>query len=246
MSKKVSRSRGWCFTHNNPRKWDAKFLDWLYTERTDVQYIISGLEVGKNGTQHIQGYIYFKDAKTFDKVQKILYDGCHIEPQKAKENVKAYCYCMKDNNYIEIGDRPRQGHRTDMEVIKHDIIAGKDDKYLYTNYFSQMCQYGRQLRDSRRYLRKYASTDLIIYDSNTVKDVYGDMGKYKNPLVVQCVAELDPERLQHVYWSRVHDAIYYPQSVGLCQTPLGQEIKCCLYDIDASFSDSECYDSTSD
>ena len=234
MTAKTTRSRGWCFTHNNPKQFDAKYIYHLYKSHADIKYVIVGLEEGKNGTPHFQGYIYFVDAKSFKKVKELLFDDCHIEPQKAKANVKAYCYCMEDDNYIEYGERPRQGNRTDLEVIKHDIIDGKDDRYLYQNYFSQMCQYSRQIRDARHHLMRFKDVHLILYDSETISNVYDEVSdkRYVNPLVIQSYAEIDCDRLSHIYYSRGHDAIYYPQCLMIAQHPIGMEIERCLYDND--------------
>lgn len=230
--KSSKRSRGWCFTHNNPTELDSAYLYKLYEDRLDIEYIISGLEVGRNGTPHIQGYIYFKDAKSFKKVKSLLIDDCHIEAQKSKSNAKAYVYCMKENNYIELGERPRQGHRTDLEAIKHDIIAGKDFKYLWKTYFAQTCQYSRQFAAAREYLRDYDRTALILYDEHTIQQVYQSKSEYENPLIVECDAMLNFDRLSHAYYSRKYDAIFYPNSYGLSQHPIHTEIKYCLYDIE--------------
>lgn len=55
-------------------------------------------------------------------LKKCFGDRYRWDKQRAKKNVAAYCYCMEDGDYIEFGERPRQGHRTDLEVIKHDLL----------------------------------------------------------------------------------------------------------------------------
>jgi len=97
----VIRSRGYCFTINNPTQIDDDNVDILVTKAI---YVIVGKEVGESGTPHYQGYAWFQNALTFATVQRIL-TRAHIEKAKAgpTENI---AYCKKENNFQEWGNPP--------------------------------------------------------------------------------------------------------------------------------------------
>lgn len=52
----AQKFRGWCFTLNNYSEFDIDTL-----AKVDCVYIVYGIEVGKEFTSHLQGYIYFKN-----------------------------------------------------------------------------------------------------------------------------------------------------------------------------------------
>lgn len=168
----MSRSRGWCFTVNNWSTKDCAVLITLFDD-PNVTYLICGFEKGKSGTSHIQGYFYCTDAVSFKTAVKLLPEGAHIESQKASKNVEAYCYCMEDGDYCEFGERPRQGHRTDLEVIKHDILKKKPMLDVADKYFSQWCQYRRSFDEYARLKVKH-DTQLVVYDEKTNVLIYQD------------------------------------------------------------------------
>lgn len=98
-SNPTTRSRGWCYTWNNYTEDDWKnIVEWSDTETQ--QYVV-GKEVGASGTPHLQGYVYFKNAKTF-KQMKDKWGQVHWEKAKGKpdDNFK---YCSKDNDYKSKG-----------------------------------------------------------------------------------------------------------------------------------------------
>lgn len=120
-----TRSRGWCYTVNNYSDTDIDLLDDISNVAT---YLCYGKEVAPTtGTPHLQGYVYFDNAKTFSKIQKLLPKGSHIEVAKgnALENNN---YCKKDGDFKEFGTRPAQGKRSDIDLIKQEIISGKGMK----------------------------------------------------------------------------------------------------------------------
>lgn len=97
----VQRSRGWCFTINNPTEWDAVDIEQLGEQ---AQYVISGKEVGEEGTPHFQGYVYFSSLKSFQQIKDLL-PRAHIEKQRGSIDA-AIDYCKKEGDYKEIGERP--------------------------------------------------------------------------------------------------------------------------------------------
>lgn len=177
-AKPRNRSNGFCFTVNNYDQEDIEILKTFYENDDNCTYLIFGKEQGKKGTPHLQGYIYFKNKIEFNKVMK-QFVPWHVEAQKAKTNVKAYVYCMEDEDYYEFGERPRQGHRTDLEVIKHDLKKGKSIKAVSNEYFSQWCQYSRQF-DRFKSMHKPVDTKIVCFDQSKMKDQFNIIRKYPN------------------------------------------------------------------
>lgn len=96
----MSRSRAWTFTINN-------YTDASYDaiKEVDCKYLVVGKEVGEKGTPHLQGYIYFDNAKTLRAAKGLLPQQPHMEVAKgnAQQNFE---YCSKDGDFFEKGDRP--------------------------------------------------------------------------------------------------------------------------------------------
>lgn len=121
------RSRAWCITINN-----YTFEDMLSLHR-DLwyRYLIFGFEVGENGTEHIQGYVYFDEAKTMESLKKKL-PRAHLEPAKGTPE-QNFDYCKKDDEYYEDGIKPEQG-RAQWHKIKEAMANPKDNPHLFNQY----------------------------------------------------------------------------------------------------------------
>jgi len=100
------RSRGWCFTINNPTDEDHASIQKLVE---DAQYVIVGNEVGSEGTPHLQGYCFYKNTTRFSRIKDIL-PRAHIEKQKGN-NIAAIDYCKKDEDYKEWGIPPENNNQ---------------------------------------------------------------------------------------------------------------------------------------
>jgi len=117
-----TRSRGWCITLNNYTEEDIGRLDEL---STISMYLCYGKEVAPStGTPHLQGYIYFENAKSFATLLKLLPKGSHIEVAKGNA-LENKAYCEKDGDFYEFGTIPAQGKRNDIILIKQQIVEGK-------------------------------------------------------------------------------------------------------------------------
>lgn len=100
----TNRSRGWCFTVNNP----SEYYEELFITLRDTipwQYIVFGRERGESGTPHLQGYVYFTNKKSFTQVKEYLGQQAHIEPQRGPTQ-RAIEYCKKDGDIYEYGQAP--------------------------------------------------------------------------------------------------------------------------------------------
>lgn len=92
-----NRCRKWVFTLNN---WTDKEFDTI-TQRFKIlhaKYFI-GKEVGELGTPHLQGYVEFANATSFETLGALFNNRAHLEMArgKAMENIN---YCGKDGDYI--------------------------------------------------------------------------------------------------------------------------------------------------
>lgn len=114
----MSRSRSWCFTLNNYVQEDEARLRALAPE---VGYLIFGREIGENGTPHLQGYIFFKNAIALRSAKAKISDRAHLESSRGTPK-QASDYCKKDGNYEEYGELPKQGKRTDWERYKAWVL----------------------------------------------------------------------------------------------------------------------------
>lgn len=92
------RSRNWCFTRNN-------WKDTAVEDALECRYIIYGKEIGdETSTPHLQGFVSFKNPKTFSAVQTLM-PGCHLERTRGTPDEAAE-YCRKDGDYTERGTCP--------------------------------------------------------------------------------------------------------------------------------------------
>lgn len=95
----TQRSRAWVFTLNNPTSDDVVRLS-----ECGAAYGVYGRETGDEGTHHLQGYLYFKSARTLISLKKKL-PRAHLEPRKGSHE-QARDYCIKDGDFEEWGTPP--------------------------------------------------------------------------------------------------------------------------------------------
>lgn len=89
------RSRHWCFTLNNPSKQHMK----MCVDTTFGDSLISQYEKGDSETPHLQGYVYWKNARSKISCRKIFDGKAHWEVCR---NIEASIeYCRKDEGRIQ-------------------------------------------------------------------------------------------------------------------------------------------------
>jgi hypothetical protein len=137
---KNQRSRGWCFTWNNYTE-----DDFNHVKEIECEYLVVGKEVGESGTSHLQGYIYFKEAKSWLKMRKLLCDKAHIEATKGTP-VQASKYCKKDGDFFERGNLPGQGKRSDLEEVVAAVNEGLDLVTIATLFPIQWVKFEKGIR----------------------------------------------------------------------------------------------------
>lgn len=197
----MSHTRGYCFTLNNYTELDIEKLRTL-----DVDYLIFGREVGDEGTPHLQGFLYKKTKIRFKKIKRMLGKRYHIEAQKGSI-AQAIEYCMKDEDYEEIGDRPRQGKRTDLDLIKHDLKKNITEQQIANKYFSQWCQYRRAFREYRDLITQ-KNTLIVIYDPLSINSCK-KLTQYCRGQYIKIDFYQD---LLYTYYSQKYDYIHIQQT----------------------------------
>lgn len=121
----MSRSRSYCFTINN---YDAADEAAVKSLASCSRYLVCGRERGESGTPHLQGYVYFDSARSFNAVKKSL-SKAHIEVARGTaESNRAYC--TKQEDFDEYGVIPSQGQRTDIDVVRDELRAGANMKAI--------------------------------------------------------------------------------------------------------------------
>jgi len=145
MTQKCSsntRSRTYFFTINNVNEETE-----LAFSTQECVYQIYQIEEGESGTIHLQGVVYYANARAFNSIKK-EYPSAHIEV--CKDIHKSIQYCSKEDTRIrgpyEYGTRPEQGKRGDLTRIKNQIMTGELTVYDIRQANPEIYhQYGRTL-----------------------------------------------------------------------------------------------------
>lgn len=181
------------------------------------KYQIMAHEFGAdNDTYHIQGYIYFKDAKSFNAVKKLLPPSTHIEARKGS-NADAMLYCMKEGVFWEYGEPPVQGKRTDLDVIYERIRQGWTLKHIATVYPKQYSLYFRSLGQYKKWVLADKEKDplIVLYIRSNRKSVC-ELQKLKQRYEKGEIMEIsyyhsdDADKVYEYYYSKEYALITYP------------------------------------
>jgi hypothetical protein len=99
----TAKYRAWCFTLNNYTQADEDHIKNILTGF--ARYVVYGREIAPTtGTPHLQGYVYFHNARQHRAVTRLL---PHAVVQPANGTTKQnYTYCTKDGDFFEHGDMP--------------------------------------------------------------------------------------------------------------------------------------------
>jgi len=151
MPKGEKRARAWCYTLNNPTEDERRQIK---EAQKGARYGIHQLEVGAaGGTPHIQGYIYFENAKSLQATKGVIGARAHLEAAHGTpaENRN---YCSKDEGRleppIEDGVLPEQGKRNDINDAIETLRSGGGLRGVAASSPSIVLKYprGLQLLDS--------------------------------------------------------------------------------------------------
>lgn len=116
------RARAWFFTWNNPGNTANTVLEMLGASKWCWQ-----LECGTDGTEHIQGVLYFKNARKFSQLKKAC-PKVHWEKAKSLKACVKYCSKVKTRigethiNGFEIPELITTICLADMDSWQSDIL----------------------------------------------------------------------------------------------------------------------------
>lgn len=175
----IMASRGWTFTLNNYTEEEVETF-----ENFECDYMVFGQEVGKEGTPHLQGYLYIKKKISMKALKAKLSKRAHWESAKANAEINKK-YCTKEAlDYFEKGVMPRSGKRTDLEAVKLSIDNGAKESDLWEEHFCKMVLYHKAFN------RYATSTVLPRTEPPEVIWVYGPPGTGKTRMAFDSTDDL--------------------------------------------------------
>lgn len=141
-----SKSRGWCFTINNPGDFDAIDIEDL---KKNTIYGVVGKEVGETGTPHLQGFCRFEHPVSLTRLKGIL-QRAHLEPQRGSTK-QAADYCKKEGDFVEWGEPPveKKSNKERWRWIVNMAENGELDA-IKDEYPGEYLRYYDRLRGLRR------------------------------------------------------------------------------------------------
>lgn len=173
----IMGSRSYVFTLNNYTVEEEKAV-LLSVQAGNVKYCCFGKEVGANGTPHLQGVVLLHKTMRTGAVKR--FDGftrVHLEPRRGTWD-QAIEYCKKDGDWKEVGARPRQGRRSDLEDVV-DMVGTKslreiadEAPVVYVKYFK-----GIQELKKFKYTERSWEMEVIV--------AYGPPGTGKTRMAVE-------------------------------------------------------------
>lgn len=134
----MARVRFAVFTINNPTDNCIQCV-----KKIKCHSITAGLEKGEKGTPHVQGAVYFDNAKTFTSICKQLGGRAHVERARGtwQQNI---VYTQKDGVIIRAeGDGPKQGKRNDVCAFRDEIRSGATDAMLLDTHANEIAKFPR-------------------------------------------------------------------------------------------------------
>jgi len=172
--KSTTQKRGWVFTLNNPKNNDIP-------RDLEATYCIWQLEVGFNGTSHLQGWAYFKSPVRFSKLKKLMPEA-HWEIQRGT-NFEAMDYCRKEDTRVEgpweYGTMPQQGKRTDLTELKKSLDSGSSLSKIAEEHFGHFLRYNKGIE---RYLSLKTPSRS---EKSIVTIIWGPTGSGKSHIIRQ-------------------------------------------------------------
>lgn len=181
-----SKVRNICYTLNNYTTDQTTHL-----KNIPRTFHVMGFEVGDSGTPHIQGFICFKNSRSFKAVHKDLFKA-HVEVMRGTHK-QAADYCKKGGDFWEFGTLPEPGARKDLDSLVTDLGE------LY-----QGDSTGMMLSEPSRCFRYYKFLDRIALRTQPKRDwpmeviwIYGPSGSGKSRYC--------KEHWPDAYWKSQHD-----------------------------------------
>lgn len=140
------RTRSWIFVINNYTMDDVACIMSACQDEFGPKgvFMVYGFEVGELGTPHIQGYVYFKDAKTRKAVSALI-PRAHLECAQGtpEDNIRYIVGPYNDpktgkkkgvnDDVVVYGKKPHQG-RASFGKVEEAMQDPKNHIHVYTQY----------------------------------------------------------------------------------------------------------------
>lgn len=159
----MSRLRGYCFTVNNYTEDDMSQLSRFAVDF--CTYMVCGFEVGEQGTPHIQGYMHFAEGKSMSSVHKYIPRASLRNPKAVGDKFeRRYTYCMKDGDYWEYGNQPKDGAPVTAYKVKDALAEGKSMKELREIFPLYMIANGPKVKAYMSLMKGKYETQFYVCD----------------------------------------------------------------------------------
>ncbi len=180
------RIRNFVFTLNNPTENETAFWanmladDGLMRTRTRTRYLVLQTERGANGTEHLQGYVEMRNARSLATIRRTYTPAAdanalprlHIERRRGTQ-AQAIAYSKKTDTRIEgiqgEGGTAKKLGALSLATVAELIKNGEDLQELSDDYAPQFIKHGSSIRGwalNRRGKRNWAP-EIIIYYGKT-------------------------------------------------------------------------------
>jgi len=136
------RARRWCFTLNN---YTTEEVAQLHSTFDHAQWIF-GREVGKEGTQHLQGYVEWKNACSFIQMKKRI-PRAHIELAKGSKEDN-YKYCSKDGDFETNITFKKKGMEF-VQMLKQMVLDQEYNDVKWKPFQDEILEIFKRKADSR-------------------------------------------------------------------------------------------------
>jgi len=221
----TKKHRSFVFTCNNYTDDTCKSLFDLF--QSGAKYLVYGKEIApKTGTPHLQGYISFKNSRSFKAIHDAITGSCWMKVAKgtATQNRR---YCSKsatdDNPIFELGDIPSDSVSTankNNERYKEALLLAREGKLeeIAQDYSSLHCRfqpyYERQMHEHapKPSPNPHAACGIWLYGGKNTGKTYSAINSYNcwvkdisksfdgypaDPHTNICLEEVEP---QHGPW----------------------------------------------
>ncbi len=149
-------------------------IDFL-NHRVKPRYAIYQLEVGENGTPHLQGYIVYRRQRRFTAISTEFDCHPHLERRRGT-HTQAKEYCSKEDTRVEgpwifgsdEGIPESQGQRTDLAAVKRKLDGGVKLTTIADEHFGDFVRYNKSFREYKRLKapkRRHLMEVIVLYGS---------------------------------------------------------------------------------
>lgn len=149
------RGRDWCFTAFGEEAVLEQVIANLQLEKGVRYCILQREKCPETERLHLQGYIYFENARSGNGVSKLIGGNPHLEvPRGSPESNRVYCSKQESRvqgtEPVEWGVIPEQGKRSDLREAAEAVLEGARLEDIAAGDPTVVARYGRGLERLQR------------------------------------------------------------------------------------------------